>query len=46
VPPPPLIATATVNTLVVVMLDEEGVTVTVGVVAMTATLGEVPVAPL
>jgi hypothetical protein len=45
-PVPPLTATVTESDCVVVMLDEAGVAVTVGVALLTVTAPEVPVAPL
>jgi hypothetical protein len=45
-PPPPFTATVTVNPCTVVMLEDEGVTVTAGDALETVTPEEVPVAPL
>jgi hypothetical protein len=45
-PPPPLTATVTVSPCSVVMLEDEGVTVTAGDALETVTPEEVPVAPL
>jgi hypothetical protein len=41
-PAPPLTVTFNVNVCVVLMLDEDGVTVTAGVALETVTLGEEP----
>jgi hypothetical protein len=46
VPLPPLTFTVTASPCIVVMPEEDGVTVTVGVVLATVTVEEVPVAPL
>jgi hypothetical protein len=43
---PPLTTTVTVNPCAAVMLDEDGVTVTVGVVLATVTAEDVPEALL
>ena len=45
-PVPPLTATVTVSDCAVVMLDEDGVTVTEGVALATVTAEDVPVALL
>jgi hypothetical protein len=45
-PLPPLTTTVTVNPWAVAMLEEDGVTVTMGVTSATVTAGDVPVMPL